>query len=72
MMPMRGLQNRVIPELWAEYVLQCIEHIPHCLAHSMIIMLEDDHKHMEVAELILQPVDHRLDMIVVIPKKNLK
>ena len=34
----------------------------------MVVMLEQDHKHVEVAEVVLEPLDHRLDMIGLVPE----
>ena len=67
-MPMRGLQDSVIPELWSEHALKHVDHAPHGRGHPMVVMLEQDHKHVEVAEVVLEPLDHRLDVIGLVPE----
>ena len=67
-MPMGGLQDSVIPEVWTEHVLEHVHHVPHGRAHPMVIMLEEDHEHVEVAKVVLEPLDHRLDMIGLVPE----
>ena len=34
----------------------------------MVVMLEEDHKHVQVAEVVLEPFDHRLDMTGLVPE----
>ena len=66
--PMGGLEDCVTPELWAKHVLEHVEHVPQGRCHPIVILLKEDHKHVEVAEVVFEPLDHCLNMIGLVPE----
>ena len=67
---MRGSYDGVTPELLAKQVLEHVEHILHGYSHPIVILLEQDYEHMEVAEVVFEPIDHRLNLIRIVPEIN--
>ena len=65
---MRGLQDSVAPELWAKHALEHVEHVPQGGGHPVVILLEQDHKDVEVAEVVFEPLDHGLNMTGLVPE----
>ena len=66
--PMCGLKDHVTPELRAEHILEHVEHVPQGRGHPVVILFEEDHKHVEVAEVVFEPLDHGLYMICLVPE----
>ena len=60
--PVSGSQDDVLPEVRTEHGLEEVEHVPESSAQSVVVLLEQDDEDVDVAEVVLKSIHHRLHM----------
>ena len=68
--PMSCFQNGIAPELWPKHPLEHLQHVPHGRGHPVVRLLEHDDKHVEISEVVLEPLDHGVNMVSLISTKT--
>ena len=52
------LQYGVAPEAGPEHRLEHPQHVPHRVLHPVVALLEEDDEDVDVAEIVLELIDH--------------
>ena len=60
--PVSGSQDDVLPEVWTEHRLEEVQHVPESSAQPVVVLLEQDDEDVDVAEVVLKSIHHRLHM----------
>ena len=68
--PMSCFQNGIAPELWPKHPLEHLQHVPHGRGHPVVRLLEHDDEHVEISEVVLESLDHGVDMVPLISTKT--
>ena len=68
--PMSCFQNGIAPELWPKHPLEHLQHVPHGRGHPVVRLLEHDDEHVEISEVVLEPLDHGVHMLPLISAKT--
>ena len=63
---MSCFQDCVAPELGSKHPLKDLQHVPHGRGHPVVRLLEQDDKHVQVSEVVLEPIDHGVNMLSLI------